>query len=170
MASSFGGYSVALTGMTVNQTVLATISHNLANISTTGYSRQQVSTAELVTKQSGGTTTGSGTNVESVTRARDMLLDKTYYAENAKLSYCEAKSSNIETVESLLGDFTATTDDTTTETEFKKTCRIFSTAGMSLRKIQAAPPPENQCWRRRTRWWIPWPSWMSSCSNYRKIA
>ncbi len=125
MASSFGGYSVALTGMTVNQTVLATISHNLANISTTGYSRQQVSTAELVTKQSGGTTTGSGTNVESVTRARDMLLDKTYYAENAKLSYCEAKSSNIETVESLLGDFTATTDDTTTETGIQKNLQDF---------------------------------------------
>lgn len=125
MSTAFGGYSVALTGMAVNQTVLATISHNLANISTTGYSRQQVSTAELVTPKTGGTTTGSGTSVESVTRARDTLLDKTYYAENARLSYCETKSSNIETVESLLGDFTATTDDSTTETGIQETLQDF---------------------------------------------
>jgi flagellar hook-associated protein 1 FlgK len=125
MSSAFGGYSVALTGMAVNQTVLATISHNLANISTTGYSRQQVSTAELVTKQSGGTTTGSGTSAESVTRARNTLLDQTYRTENATLSYCEAKSSNIETVESLLGDFTVTTDDSTTETGIQKTLQDF---------------------------------------------
>jgi len=134
MASSFGGYSVALTGMSVNQTVLATISHNLANISTTGYSRQQVNTAELVTLKTGGTTTGSGASVESVTRARDTLLDKTYYAENAKLSYCEAKNENIETVESLLGDFTATTDESTTETGIQETLQDFFASWDELAK------------------------------------
>ena len=134
MASAFGGYSVALTGMSVNQTVLATISHNLANISTTGYSRQQVSTAELVTLKTGGTSTGSGASVESVARARDALLDKTYYTENAKLSYCEAKNANIETVESLLGDFTATTDESTTETGIQETLQDFFASWDELAK------------------------------------
>ena len=134
MASAFGGYSVALTGMSVNQAVLATISHNLANISTTGYSRQQVNTAELVTVKTNGTTTGSGASVEAVTRARDTLLDKTYYAENAKLNYCEAKSANLETVESLLGDFTVTTDDSTTETGIQETLQDFFASWDELAK------------------------------------
>ena len=125
MASTFGGYSIANTGLSVNQTVLATISHNLANISTTGYSRQQVGTAEMVVKQSGGTISGSGTSVETVVRARDTLLDQTYRTENADLNYSETKSANITAAENLLSDFATVTSDSTTETGIQSTLQSF---------------------------------------------
>jgi flagellar hook-associated protein 1 FlgK len=134
MSSTFGGYSVALTGMSVNQSVLSTISHNLANISTTGYSRQTVSTSELVTFKTNGTAIGAGTCVEAVTRARDVLLDKTFRTENSTLYYYQVKSSNIETVESLLADFTVTTDDSTVETGVQAVLQDFFASWDELAK------------------------------------
>ncbi len=108
MSSMIGTYYLGYSGMSVNQTALTTISHNLANVNTTGYSRQRVNTSELVTANS---TVGSGTATESVTRLRSTMLDQTYRTENADLSYYEAKDEMLTAMEELLGDFSTTTSD-----------------------------------------------------------
>ena len=108
MSSMIGTYYLGYSGMSANQTALATISHNLANVNTTGYSRQRVNTSELVTANS---TVGSGTATESVTRLRSTMLDQTYRTENADLSYYEAKDEMLTAMEELLGDFSTTTSD-----------------------------------------------------------
>jgi flagellar hook-associated protein 1 FlgK len=108
MSSMIGTYYLGYSGMSVNQTALATISHNLANVNTTGYSRQRVNTSELV---NAGGVVGSGTTAESVTRLRNTMLDQTYRTENADLSYYEAKDETLAAAEELLGDFSATTSD-----------------------------------------------------------
>ena len=97
--------------MSVNQTALATISHNLSNVNTTGYSRQRVNTSELVSDS----IVGSGTTTESVTRLRSSMLDQTYRSENADLSYYEAKNETLTAAEELLGDFSTTTSDDSAE-------------------------------------------------------
>lgn len=108
MSSMIGTYYLGYSGMSVNQTALATISQNLANVNTTGYSRQRVNTSELV---NAGGVVGSGTTAESVTRLRNTMLDQTYRTENADLSYYEAKDETLAAAEELLGDFSATTSD-----------------------------------------------------------
>ena len=112
MSSTFGVYNLACTGMSVNKIALETVSHNLANVNTVGYSRQRTNTSELVTS---GTIFGSGTTVESITRLRDTMLDQTYRSENATLSYYETKSETIASIEELLGDFSTTTSDDSAE-------------------------------------------------------
>ena len=112
MSSMIGTYYLGYSGMSVNQTALATISHNLANVNTTGYSRQRVNTSELVTSDS---VVGSGTTVESVTRLRSSMLDQTYRTENADLSYYEAKDETLTAAEELLGDFSTSTSDDSAE-------------------------------------------------------
>ena len=126
MTSTFSGYSIAGSGLRVNQTVLATISHNLANVGTSGYSRQKVGTAEMIVKQSGGKISGSGISVESVVRTRNTFLDQTYRTENAALSYYESKNSNITSAENLLSDFQAITSSSSVEeTGIQSTLQSF---------------------------------------------
>ena len=112
MSSMIGTYYLGYSGMSVNQTALATISHNLSNVNTTGYSRQRVNTSELVSADS---VVGSGTTTESVTRLRSSMLDQTYRSENADLSYYEAKNETLTAAEELLGDFSTTTSDDSAE-------------------------------------------------------
>lgn len=132
MSSTFGVYNLAYTGMSVNQTSLETITHNLANINTTGYSRQRTNTSELVSSSSN---IGTGTTVESVTRLRDVMLDKTYRNENADLSYYEGKSETLTSAEALLGDFsTSTSDDSADETGVQLALENFFSGWEELAK------------------------------------
>ena len=112
MSSMTATYYLGYSGMSVNQTALATISHNLANVNTTGYSRQRTNASELVSSNS---TIGYGTTVESVTRLRSTMLDQTYRTENADLSYYEAKDEMLTAAEELLGDFSTMTSDDSAE-------------------------------------------------------
>ena len=132
MSSTFGVYNLGYTGMSVNQTSLETISHNLANVNTTGYSRQRTNTSELVTSSS---VIGIGTSVESVTRLRNTMLDQTYRTENADLSYYEAKTETLTAAEELLGDFsTSTSDDSAEETGIQAAMEEFFASWEELGK------------------------------------
>ena len=112
MSSMTATYYLGYSGMSVNQTALATISHNLSNVNTTGYSRQRTNASELV---SSNNAVGYGTTVDSVTRLRSTMLDQTYRTENADLSYYEAKDEMLTATEELLGDFSTMTSDDSAE-------------------------------------------------------
>ena len=132
MSSTFGVYNLGYSGMAVNQTSLETVTHNLANINTTGYSRQRTNTSEVVTSSS---VIGIGTTVESVTRLRNTMLDQTYRAENADLSYYEAKSETLTAAAELLGDFsTSTSDDSAEETGIQLAVEDFFASWEELAK------------------------------------
>lgn len=117
MSSTFGTYSIAYSGMYVNQAALTATSTNLANVETTGASKVQVASAELNTVLTSGTSTGNGVSVASITRSRDIYLDRAYRTQNADATYLSVKSGNLEFMDELLGEYdTVTTndDDTTT--------------------------------------------------------
>lgn len=117
MASTFGTYSVAYSGMYVNQTALTATSTNIANVDTTGASKVQVTGVAENTIQSSGISTGNGVSVESITRSRDILLDRSYRTQNADATYYSVKSGNLEYMDEILSEFdTSTTTDTTTTT------------------------------------------------------
>ena len=119
MGSTFGTYSIAYSGMYVNQAALATTSNNLANVNTTGASKVQLVSAEKNTVQLSGTSTGDGVSVASITRSRDIFLDSTYRSQNTKATYLSVKSGNLEYMNKLSCEYettTTTTDDTTAAT------------------------------------------------------
>ena len=109
MGSTFGIYSVAYSGMYVNQAALATTSTNLANVNTTGASKVQVNSAELNTVQVSGTSTGDGVSVTSILRSRDIFLDNAYRTQNATSTYMSVKSGNFEYMDKILSEYDATT-------------------------------------------------------------
>lgn len=116
--STFGTYSIAYSGMYVNQAALATTSTNLANVDTTGASKVELASAELATVNADGTATGDGVSVASITRSRDIYLDGTYRSQNAKTTYLSVKNGDLEYIDEILSEYetSSTTDDSDTTT------------------------------------------------------
>lgn len=105
MPSSLNGIlSVAKTGLLSQQLALQVTSHNLANATTEGYSRQR---AELVP----GTPIrlpegllGTGVRVADITRARDQLLDGIYRRESALFHGFQTEYQALSSVEAVFGE------------------------------------------------------------------
>lgn len=136
MGSTFGTYGIAYSGMYVSQASLATTSTNLANVSTTGASKVQVSNGEMDTVQANGSSTGNGVTVEAIKRSRDRYLDSTYRSENATGAYLAVKSGNLEYLDKILSEYdttsTSTTDMTTTSTGVEAAIDDFFDAWQTL--------------------------------------
>ena len=106
MRSSFFGLNVAITGLYAAQRNLDTVGHNLSNINTEGYSRQEniqrASRAMLTYNGSG--MVGTGTEVISTVRIRDAYLDYKYWSENISLGEWEVKSTQLTELERLFNE------------------------------------------------------------------
>lgn len=106
--STFTGLVIGSRGLTASTAALLVTNTNISNVNTSGYSRQTV-TQQAVTPAAvyGGQYVGSGAEVTSVDRVRNIRLDQKYWQENAKLSTVSTTADRMKEVESVLG----TTDD-----------------------------------------------------------
>jgi flagellar hook-associated protein 1 FlgK len=84
MRQSFFGLNIAVSGLYTAQKNLNTVSHNISNASTTGYSRQQniQSASKPLNAFDGTGMIGTGSEVTGVKRIRDTYLDFKYWSEN----------------------------------------------------------------------------------------
>lgn len=104
MPSSFFGLNIAKSGMNTYNAWLNTTAHNVANVNTTGYSRQVVkqSATEAI---SFGTTYGMvGTGVEAVNidSTRDVYYDEKYRLSNTSYGRYETLSYYMQSIEDYL--------------------------------------------------------------------
>ena len=80
MKSTFGGLNTVVRGLYAQQVSLDTVGHNISNTNTDGYSRQGVNLSttrpESIYTANGENQSGTGVNVQSVTRARDIYIDR----------------------------------------------------------------------------------------------
>ncbi|MDF2541053.1 MAG: hypothetical protein K0S47_771 [Herbinix sp.] len=106
---SLGSLYVGASGLAASQAALNTTSHNLANVETKGYVRQQV----LFTDQRYVTIgenhiskmqKGYGTDIASVNQVRDIFLDKSYRQEVGRQAFYEAQYQAVQEVEGLFGE------------------------------------------------------------------
>lgn len=106
MGGSFFGLNVAVNGLFAAQRNLDVINHNLNNINTTGYSRQQaVQTAARPMSLSDGTgMLGTGAEVTGVTRVRDEFLDYKYWNESTINGEWGAKKEILSEIETTFGE------------------------------------------------------------------
>lgn len=107
--SLMGSLYIGSSGLQTGQNALNTTAHNMSNIDTTGYTRQQVQqgtrwyntiskTASAISYQQ----TGLGVNYSNVKQVRDYFLDKTYRRESGRSAFYDTSVAAIEEVEDLL--------------------------------------------------------------------
>lgn len=106
MASTFFGVSISNSGLRSSQAALTTTSNNVANVKTTGYSRQVVTQvaagAAAVYKGSG--VIGGGSEVTAIERERNWRLDQSYWSQNTTQTTWQTKSDTMSQVESVFGE------------------------------------------------------------------
>ncbi|MBP6772006.1 MAG: flagellar hook-associated protein FlgK [Gemmatimonadaceae bacterium] len=101
---SSGLFSIARSALITHQTALQTISQNIANAETPGYSRQEaVLVANTPVRMPYGNV-GTGVHVETIVRKRDLLLDETYRSAEGQASSTELRRDMLGQVESIFGE------------------------------------------------------------------
>ena len=106
--SLMGSLYVGTSGLQTSQNALNTTAHNMSNIDTTGYTRQQVQlgtrfyqTISTTASANAYQQVGHGVNYSNAKQIRDYFLDRTYRREAGRGGYYDASVSAIEEVEDL---------------------------------------------------------------------
>ena len=105
MSAMYTGVS----GLTANQRGLTVAGHNLSNVETEGYVRQQMETTDSFYRTIGRTgtglmQTGHGTDVSTIKQVRDQFLDKTYREEVGRENYYRLQYESTNEVEDIFGE------------------------------------------------------------------
>lgn len=106
MRQSFFGLNIAVSGLYTAQKNLNTVSHNISNASTTGYSRQQniQSASKPLNSFDGTGMVGTGSEVTGVKRIRDTYLDFKYWSENIANGEWSKKAELLSEMESTFNE------------------------------------------------------------------
>ncbi|MFL2104978.1 flagellar hook-associated protein FlgK [Desemzia sp. FAM 23991] len=105
MSGLFGSLNSATSGMTAAQTVLQTISHNVANAGTDGYSKQKV-TMETNNpfNKSGVGQLGTGVRISGIIRVVDDAVVEQLRNENSSLEMFDTKSEALAQLEAIFNE------------------------------------------------------------------
>ncbi|MBO4825579.1 MAG: flagellar hook-associated protein FlgK [Lachnospiraceae bacterium] len=106
-----GSVYVGTSGLQTSQNALNTTAHNLSNLDTTGFVRQQVLLGDRLynTLQKGSVNVsaqqvGLGVTYEKVRQVRDYFLDQSYRKENGRASFYSSQYEAMNEVEDLLNE------------------------------------------------------------------
>jgi len=122
---------VGNTGLTTSQNAVNTVAHNLSNIDTTGYTRQQVLEADkryikVGTSYVSSQQVGLGVSYAQVRQVRDYFLDRTYRLEAGRTTFYENSYNIAKEVETLFGEMEGV--------EFQNSLNGLWTAAQELQK------------------------------------
>ena len=101
---SAGIFSIARTALLTHQVSLQTISQNIANAETPGYSRQEAQLVANTPVRFPYGVLGTGVNVAAIIRHRDILLDDGYRSSSASLGNAETRRESLSRVEQVFGE------------------------------------------------------------------
>ncbi len=108
--SLFGSLYLGDSGIRTSQSALHTVAHNLTNLNTPGYVRQQVANTDTVYTHGGYSVrgwqqqVGTGSKYAECRHVRDEYLDKAYREEYGRSSYYEISYSAILQIEDIIGE------------------------------------------------------------------
>lgn len=107
-----GSLYVGSSGLQTSQNALNTTAHNLSNIDTKGYTRQQVLQGSrrynIISYNMSAVSNqevGLGVSFSKVRQVRDSFLDQTYRKESGRSMFYETSANSLEEVEVILGEF-----------------------------------------------------------------
>jgi len=104
VAISFLGLDTAVSGMHTNQKSLEVTGHNISNLSTLGYTRQQAMIQTAQTRFVANSWVEMGASVQEIRQIRNFFLDNIYRAEVNGLGYWEARANGVKDLEAILGE------------------------------------------------------------------
>ena len=111
MGSTFFGLNVALSGLVTQQRALNTVSHNLTNATTPGYTRQRVETAAQIpyahpalNSPVGPGQIGTGVLAAAHVRLRDQFVDVHYRQQAAATGQFEARSDALRRIDTVIDE------------------------------------------------------------------
>lgn len=100
----FAALHVALSGLRAAQRGLDTSSHNIANASTDGYTRQRVDLRSRLPRQTPVGQVGTGVDVSGISRSRDMFLDARVRASLSGAAETGMRAYYLNRAEAALGE------------------------------------------------------------------
>lgn len=109
--SLFGSLYIGDSGLRTAQNGLNTVAHNLSNLNTPGYVRQQVSNSDTTYSNTSrslagyNNQVGDGVKYSECRRVRDAFLDAAYRQESGRIAYYETSYSAVLELETILGEF-----------------------------------------------------------------
>ena len=136
-----GAFDIGVSAMLASQRQLATTSHNIANVNTAGYSRQQVELNQRPPQFIGTGFLGKGVDVSSVTRSTSEFLSAQVRSSSASEAKAVTFSDLAKQVDALVGDgtfgpalqrFFQTLQDANNEPASTPARQVFVTAAKSL--------------------------------------
>lgn len=107
--SLMGSLYLGVSGLQTSNNALNTTAHNMSNLDTVGYTRQQVSQAtrtyNTISKgQPNWKQLGLGVNYSQTRQIRDYFLDKNYRRESGRSAFYDVAYSALEEIEDVLGE------------------------------------------------------------------
>ncbi|MGB3978736.1 MAG: flagellar hook-associated protein FlgK, partial [Tepidanaerobacteraceae bacterium] len=104
--SSFFGIEIAKKALFANQRAQQTVSHNISNANTPGYSRQRVMLESTYTSYGFGAAyqLGTGVKLSDISRIRDDFTDRQYRNENSSLGQWDIQSDILKQVEAVFNE------------------------------------------------------------------
>ena len=104
MAKIHGLLDMGRRGMMLSQTALNTTSHNIANKSTEGYSRQRVDLVANPAVDEGRYRLGTGARLGGIYRVNNPWLEKQIEQEGASYSYLDSKAQALSGLENVINE------------------------------------------------------------------
>jgi flagellar hook-associated protein 1 len=96
--------NIGISGLNAAQVALATVSNNIANASTSGYSEESVEQVETIGQSNSQYTLGGGVDVVAVQRAYSQYLTSALWSGNSNLQSATTTSNLSSTLNSLLSN------------------------------------------------------------------
>jgi flagellar hook-associated protein 1 len=104
MAKIHSLMDVGKRGMMVSQSALQTTSHNIANKSTEGYSRQRVDVISNPAVDEGRFRVGTGSQMGAINRVNNPWLEKQIEREGSNFEFIEGRSNAMQRIESVFNE------------------------------------------------------------------
>lgn len=95
---------IGVRALNVAQYGLVTTQHNIANVNTPGFHRQQITQSTLLPFSTGAGWLGQGAKVDTVKRIYNEFLDNQVLAATAQSAFFDIYSFQVRQVDNLLGD------------------------------------------------------------------
>ncbi len=108
MSVSFASYEIARSGLTVNERGLYVTGHNISNVNTLGYVRQQAmiknGPVQTTYNRNGMLQVGLGADIQQIRQIRHTFLDSIYRQENTTLGYWDTRRKTFQDVEAIMAE------------------------------------------------------------------
>lgn len=100
---------LGVSGLQSSQNALNTTAHNLSNVNTKGYVRQQAIFSDKIYHKVGASATsamqvGQGVTSQATSRVRDILLDVAYRKENSRAGFYDSQYEVVTEIETIIGE------------------------------------------------------------------